>query len=231
MPPHPQLFPSVLSSSPLLLIDLDHTLVERDGGPEAWTPAFCAAHDLPPEAAPVVYALFRADRSPSGFGRIGARYRLPYSGATLWKQHVTHEAARTRLIPGVPEALAALRAAGWTIAVVTNGSTDIQRAKLARTGLLPAVDVVCVSEEAGARKPDPGIFHLAAARLGRTLTSADWMVGNNPDTDLAGAHAAGLRSIWITPTPPPSLPPSHPTPTHTAPDTPTAAALLLTLPR
>lgn len=179
------------------------------------------------EAAPTVFTLFRADRSPAGFARIAAHYGLPHTGADLWEEHVAHEAARTHPLPGVPEALAALRAAGWPIAVVTNGCTDIQRAKLTRTGLLPAVDAVVVSEEAGTRKPDPAIFHLAAARLGRTLTPADWMVGNNPATDLRGAHATGLRSIWITPTPTPPPPPTHPTPTHTAPDTPTAAALLL----
>ncbi|MFF1903372.1 HAD family hydrolase [Kitasatospora sp. NPDC058218] len=212
---------------PLLLIDLDHTLVERDGGPDAWTPGFCATHGLPPDAAPAVFTLLRADRSPAGFARIVARYGLAQSGETLWEEHVAGEAARTHLIPGVPAALAALREAGWTIGVVTNGSTDIQRAKLARTGLLTAVDTVCVSQEAGTRKPAPEIFRLAAARLGRTLTPDAWMVGNNPATDLLGAHATGIRSIWITPTPPPPLPPSHPTPTHTAPDTPAATALLL----
>ncbi|GAA2841098.1 hypothetical protein GCM10010505_75110 [Kitasatospora aburaviensis] len=217
-------------SPPLLLIDLDHTLVERDGDADAWTPAFCATHGLPAEAAPAVFDLFLADRSPAGFARIAAAYGLPHSGETLWEEHVAHEAARTHLIPGVPAALATLREAGWAIAVVTNGCTDIQRAKLARTGLLAAVDAVCVSEEAGARKPAPEIFHLAAARLGRTLTPDAWMVGNNPATDLRGAHAVGLRSIWITPAPPPALPPSHPTPTYTAPDTPTATTLLLATP-
>ncbi|MFD0272391.1 HAD family hydrolase [Kitasatospora sp. NPDC127111] len=216
--------------APLLLIDLDHTLVERDGDADAWTAPFCTAHGLPAEAAPTVLDLFRADRSPAGFARIAAHYGLPHTGQDLWDGHVAQEAARTHLIPGVPAALAALREAGWTIAVVTNGSTAVQRAKLARTGLLPAVDAVCVSEEAGARKPAPEIFHLAAARLGRTLTPDTWMVGNNPATDIQGAHAAGLRSIWITPTPAPPLPPSHPTPTHTAPDTPAAAALLLATP-
>ncbi|MFJ8432808.1 HAD family hydrolase [Kitasatospora sp. NPDC094019] len=221
--------PPTPPSFPLLLIDLDHTLVERDGGPDAWTPAFCATHGLPPEAAPTVFALLRADRSPTGFTRIAAQYDLPHTGADLWEEHVAQEAARTHPLPGVPEALAALRAAGWPIAVVTNGSTDIQRAKLTRTGLLPAVDAVVVSEEAGTRKPAPEIFHLAAARLGRTLTPTDWMVGNNPATDIRGAHATGLHSIWITPDPPPHLPPTHPTPTRTAPDTPAAAAHLLTL--
>ncbi|WP_327677985.1 HAD family hydrolase [Kitasatospora sp. NBC_00458] len=212
---------------PLLLIDLDHTLVERDGAADAWTSGFCTAHGLPEEAAPTVFALLRAERSPAGFARIAAHYGIARSGADLWEEHVAREAARTHPIPGVPEALAALREAGWTIAVVTNGSTDVQRAKLAHTGLLPAVDAVCVSEEAGAPKPDPAIFHLAATRLGRTLTPADWMVGNNPATDLRGAHATGIRSIWITPDPPPPLPPAHPAPTRTAPDTPAAAALLL----
>ncbi|MFI9328065.1 HAD family hydrolase [Kitasatospora sp. NPDC052868] len=217
-------------SSPLLLIDLDHTLVERVGGPDAWTAAFCAEHGIPAADAPAVFEILRADRSPAGFTRIADRYGLRHSGAALWDAHVAQEAARTLLIPGVPAALAALREAGWTIGVVTNGSTDIQRAKLARTGLLPAVDTVCVSEEAGARKPAPEIFHLAAERLGRTLTPADWMVGNNPATDLQGAHATGLRSIWITPTPAPPLPPQHPAPTYTAPDTPAAATLLLSAP-
>ncbi|MEV6972864.1 HAD family hydrolase, partial [Kitasatospora sp. NPDC093806] len=212
MPHHPPHSPSLppSPSSPLLLIDLDHTLVERDGAADAWTPAFCATHGLPAEAAPTVFALHRADRSPAGFARIAAHYGLPHSGSTLWEEHVAQEAARTHVLPGVPEALATLREAGWTIAVVTNGCTDIQRAKLARTGLLPAVDAVCVSEEAGARKPAPAIFHLAAARLGRTLTPADWMVGNNPATDLLGAHATGLRSIWISAPPPPRGPPPPP---------------------
>ncbi|MFF1794604.1 HAD family hydrolase [Kitasatospora sp. NPDC058263] len=217
-------------ASPLLLIDLDHTLVERDGGTDAWATAFCTAHALPLDTAPTIVTLVRADRSPAGFAGIAARYGLRQSGEALWEEHVAHEAARTHPIPGVPAALTALREAGWTIGVVTNGYTDVQRAKLARTGLLPAVDAVCVSQEAGARKPDPEIFRLAAARLGRTLTPDTWMVGNNPATDLLGAHACGIRSIWITPTPPPPLPSAHPTPTRTAPDTPTAAALLLAAP-
>ncbi|MFI6845548.1 HAD family hydrolase [Kitasatospora sp. NBC_00085] len=215
---------------PLLLVDLDHTLVERDGAADTWTSAFCTTHGLPAEAAPTVFALYGADRSPGGFTRIADRYGLPHSGRTLWDAHVAQEAARTHLLPGVPDALATLREAGWTIGVVTNGSTDIQRAKLARTGLIDAVDAVCVSEEAGSRKPAPEIFRLAAARLGRPLTPAAWMVGNNPATDIRGAHAAGLRSIWITPAPAPLLPPSHPVPTHTAPDTPAAVALLLAIP-
>ncbi|MGW4893301.1 HAD family hydrolase [Kitasatospora sp. NPDC004240] len=212
---------------PLLLIDLDHTLVERDGGTADWAPAFCAAHGLPPRAAADVHDTLNTDRSPAGFTRIADRYGLPDSGPDLWDEHIAYEAGRVHPIPGVPEALATLRTAGWTIAVVTNGYTDIQRAKLARTGLLPAVDAVCVSQEAGARKPEPAIFHLAATRLGRALRPDDWMVGNNPATDLRGAHATGIRSIWITPFPPPALPDDHPAPTHLAPNTPAAATLLL----
>jgi len=49
---------------------------------------------------------------------------------------------------------------------------------------------------ASLRKPDPGIFHVAAARCGQPLIGG-WMTGDNPDTDITGAHGVGLRTLWI----------------------------------
>ncbi|MBY8849656.1 hypothetical protein K7G98_14705, partial [Saccharothrix sp. MB29] len=60
----------------------------------------------------------------------------------------------------------AVWAAGWRIGVVTNGEPDDQGAKLRRTGLAEHLDGWCASGEAGVRKPDPAISHLAARRCG-----------------------------------------------------------------
>lgn len=50
--------------------------------------------------------------------------------------------------------------------------------------------------EVGVRKPDPGIFALAAEHCGSDLTAA-WMCGDSPDADVIGAGRAGLHTIWI----------------------------------
>ncbi|MER8188052.1 HAD-IA family hydrolase [Kitasatospora sp. NPDC094015] len=205
----------------LVLVDLDHTLVERRCPTPDWTAEFCTAQGLPPAAvAPVLLA-----PKPETFTGLAATYGLTRSGRSLWAEYVDGLADQVYCLPGAVEALGKLRAAGWTVVVLTNGYTAIQGAKLARTGLVDAVDAVCISEEAGARKPDPEIFRVAARRCGHDLAAGAWMVGNNPATDILGAQAAGVGTIWISP----SLPwrAEHPAPDHTVPDVPAAAALLL----
>ena len=90
-----------------------------------------------------------------------------------------------------------MRAAGWTVGVITNGAADIQRAKLESAGLAALVDGVCVSEEVGVRKPSLAIFQAAAVRCGATLAEGGWMVGDNAETDIEGGRSAGLRTLWI----------------------------------
>ncbi len=45
-------------------------------------------------------------------------------------------------------------------------------------------------------KPAPQIFHAACARLGLP-PDAVLHVGDDPELDVAGARAAGLRTAWI----------------------------------
>ncbi|GAA0662345.1 hypothetical protein GCM10010193_12030 [Kitasatospora atroaurantiaca] len=211
----------------LVLIDLDHTLIERHGTSADWAAEFCATYGLHPDTAQSVYDTVHARPHPETFARLSAEYGLPLSGEALWERHVDGQASRVRRIPGVTDGLRRLRAGGWTVVVVTNGSTPIQSAKLARAGLRDAVDAVCISEEAGSRKPDPAIFHLAATRSGHDPSAGGWMVGNNPATDILGAQAAGLRSVWISAGHPWQEP--HPAPDHAVRDVAEAADLLLSL--
>jgi FMN phosphatase YigB (HAD superfamily) len=61
------------------------------------------------------------------------------------------------------------------------------------------VDAWCISDDVGIRKPDPEIFRLAAERCGATLGRDRWMIGDSLVLDIAGGHAAGLRTIWLQP--------------------------------
>lgn len=97
-----------------------------------------------------------------------------------------------------PDAQPALRALGGRrrLGVVTNGPSDIQRLKLAGSGLLGYFSAVVVSTEVGAGKPDPRIFVRALEELGVGPRDA-LMVGDSLDRDVAGARAAGIQVIWL----------------------------------
>ncbi len=100
------------------------------------------------------------------------------------------------LMPGVPEALAAL---GVPLAVWANtreGDERHVRAWLTRAGLDGVFTWVITSADAGARKPSPRFFAYALARCG--CAPGDVLfVGNQLNTDVAGANAAGIRSVWL----------------------------------
>ena len=82
------------------------------------------------------------------------------------------------------------------IGVVTNGPAEVQREKIELLGIESLVDFVLVSGEFGVWKPDPRIF-AEALRLGGADASDTVFVGDSAEHDIAGARAAGMRTIWV----------------------------------
>jgi putative hydrolase of the HAD superfamily len=97
---------------------------------------------------------------------------------------------------GAQTVLAALRAQGHAIGIVSNGWTTFQSRTVHASGLAGLVDLVLISEQEGLRKPDPRLFARAAARLS-TPAAHCLFVGDNPVADIAGARDAGMRTAWI----------------------------------
>jgi putative hydrolase of the HAD superfamily len=82
------------------------------------------------------------------------------------------------------------------LALVTNGAPDVQREKLSHTALASSFKVTTISAEIGFGKPDPRIFEAALAAL-QVAPEDAVMIGDSLARDVAGAHAAGMRAIWI----------------------------------
>ena len=114
----------------------------------------------------------------------------------LAKEFASARRKLQRLMPDAKETLARLKPA-FKIGLLTNGAPDLQRGKLADSGLAQFFDAVAVSGECGIGKPKPGIFHILLEELGTTPDAAV-MVGNSLARDIAGAQAAGIaRTVWL----------------------------------
>ena len=116
-------------------------------------------------------------------------------GDTIADAYVALRDERVTLFPGARSALHELRAREVRLALVTNGSSESQRAKIERFELEPLFDAICVEEEQGVGKPDPRIFRAALEAVDAAPEDA-WMVGDNLERDVAGAQALGIRGIW-----------------------------------
>ncbi|MEI6337260.1 MAG: HAD family hydrolase [Verrucomicrobiota bacterium] len=102
---------------------------------------------------------------------------------------------RQRLMPDARETLTRL-SAGYALGMLTNGAPDLQREKIAASGLGGFFQAIAVSGEHGIGKPAREIFQRLAAELGVETPQAV-MVGNSLERDIAGAKNAGMVSIWI----------------------------------
>jgi D-glycero-D-manno-heptose 1,7-bisphosphate phosphatase len=146
---------------------------------------------------------------------------LDRDGVLIEDVELLTEASQIRLLPGVAQALAALKEAGFLLPVVSNQPV------VAR-GLLDESEVAALQQEVASRlilegapaldgfyfcphhpqatlpayrltcecrKPRPGLLLRAAANHGIDL-AASFMVGDRP-TDLIAGARAGCRTIWV----------------------------------
>ena len=101
-----------------------------------------------------------------------------------------------KLWPGALELLAALRARGLKLGLITNGFAETHREKLAILELEDAFDEIFIADEVGMIKPDPRLFRLACERLDAE-PECSAMVGDRYDRDIRGAHEVGLYTVWL----------------------------------
>jgi 2-haloalkanoic acid dehalogenase type II len=94
------------------------------------------------------------------------------------------------------DTLAALKARGLYLAIVSNIDDDYLQPLVSRHGLDAWLDDHTSSEEARSCKPHMDIFHYALAKAGLGIDDA-LFVGDSLHHDVAGASAVGMRSIHI----------------------------------
>lgn len=96
---------------------------------------------------------------------------------------------------GVLETLAARH----TLAMITNGLSEVQRARIERLGLADYFHTVIISSEVGVTKPRREIFDLAFTGLGHPDPAATLMIGDSLTSDIAGGRGYGIDTCWYNP--------------------------------
>jgi putative hydrolase of the HAD superfamily len=173
--------------------------INLDEAFQVWAGEFVDGHGFGREAVGWLIALDRAGypHREIFFTKVRDHFALADSVEELWSRYRRRMPHLVHCRPQVMNGLSRLRASGWRVAIVTNGTADNQLGKIQRTGLDEVVDAYALSGIEGIRKPDIGLFEIAARRCGADLADGGWMVGDHLVADIGGGHAAGLRTVWI----------------------------------
>jgi len=215
---------------PLLMLDLDNTLIDRDAAFSEAVSGFLVEFDLPPADLAWVTAIDASGYTsrPDVATALADRYGTTLPDRAI-RALLDHGAAdRATLTEACHQALNAALVDGWTCVIVTNGRVTQQTAKIRKAGLDHIVHGWVISEEVGHKKPAPEIFHTAARIVDESLHGA-WMIGDSPHADIAGAHELGLASVWVSA----GRPWTHESfqPTYTTDDVASAINHVITAPR
>jgi putative hydrolase of the HAD superfamily len=101
-----------------------------------------------------------------------------------------------RLYPQVKEVLSLLRSQGCRVWLLSNAQRVFTEYELRYLGLLDAFDGIYISSDHMCRKPDRRFFD-ALIRGQKLEREKCIMIGNDRNTDIGGAKAAGLDTLYI----------------------------------
>lgn len=105
---------------------------------------------------------------------------------------------KTTLFPDAISTLKHLKLEGIKLALVTNGASEAQRAKINKFDLEQYFLHVQIEGEAGVGKPELKAYKMAMEKL-NVFATETWMVGDNIDWEVIAPQKLGIYSIWRDP--------------------------------
>lgn len=190
-----------------VVFDLDGTLCDYERtGAEVLAAAFEAAGVEPFFDVADYYARFddyvatsediRDVREQCFADLAAAAGRDPAAGRAVAEAYAAErDHANVRWLPGARAAIDRL-GERYPLAIVTNGDPWMQGRKLDALGVDGRFETVVHAGYDAPAKPNPEPFELALEAMGLAEPRAA-TVGNSLHHDVAGAHNAGLRSVWL----------------------------------
>ena len=186
--------------------DLDNTLFDRDAAVRRffrWYLTSLGRDTQEPGGTDLLGAIMALDQGGDGDRSTFCREvcelcgQAPEAAPALW---AAWQAKLPEFIWFEHKALASLfwLRSHFRHALVSNGGSALQRAKLRRAGVRHhfAAGDIFISGEVGFEKPDARMFGAALRALGKRPEQV-LHVGDHPTNDIAGATAVGMRTCWV----------------------------------
>lgn len=167
LPEHPEYFQLFFDISGRLFSEAKHGLHTISEVMELYPQEFIATIGYPPEAVDPFKHAFRA----------------------AWGK--THT-----LVPDARETLQALHDKGYRLFAASNSFGHLQRSRLEQAGILSLFEDTYISMDIGYDKPDIRFYEEALHRCGLEPHEV-LMVGDSMTTDILGAQAAGLDTVFF----------------------------------
>ena len=191
-----------MKTSPLIVFDLDGTLVDTAPDLIAALNVILAREKLPP------LPLASARNMIGGGARKLIERGLEVEGRQLGiaeidrltedfiQYYADHIADESRPFDGLEAALDELALQGCGLAVCTNKLEWLSKRLMDRLNLTSRFAAICGGDTFGVAKPDPAILRQTVARAGHEMASAI-MVGD-AGPDVGAARRAGIPVIGVT---------------------------------
>ena len=140
-----------------------------------------------PEARRQVFA--------DAFRATGAEHMSEELAARIAARFTADRDRLTDFFPGARETIESLKARGVLLALITNGGSATQRAKIERFSLAPLFDHIQIEGEHDFGKPDERAY-LHAMRVLGVEAHETWMVGDHLEWEVAAPQRLGIFAIW-----------------------------------
>ena len=101
-----------------------------------------------------------------------------------------------KLYPGTLDALARLRKAGFRLWLLSNAQRVFTAYELRHLGLGEQLDGIYISSDYRCRKPDLRFYQALVQERGLDVSGC-LMIGNDRNTDIAGAKAMGMATLYM----------------------------------
>ena len=196
-----------------LLFDLDHTLFDSDACEIA---AFeetlrivgvdepLQHHETYVEInKPLWHSVERGEITPEDvrvtrFERLIAEIGIDADPAHMAERFEAGLGANGDLYQGAREILEKLNQQA-TLALITNGLSQVQRARVERLSIETYFDAIVISHEIGASKPGREIFEATFRALGSPPKDTALIVGDSLTSDIRGGVNYGIATCWYNP--------------------------------
>lgn len=85
----------------------------------------------------------------------------------------------------------------FSLVLATNGFKEVQRPRIAASGISGYFQHIIISEEIGYNKPDSGFFDHTFTQMGGPARKEVMIVGDNLGSDIKGGADYGILTCWF----------------------------------